>query len=159
MQKNQVLMLLFLKSIQFLEVFQQVGQERAIFLRGMHWLTGSSEKLALNKVWREVGALKDNNPIYYRDPFYTLLNENGGTLRLFRDIDKTCDEFMKYAPEDKKAIKKLKRDVKAFVNVHLVINDIARLKATSPKRPKSLELLKMLPLCAKIYSIKKSVLY
>ena len=125
-----------------------------LFEGGMHWLTGSSEKLALNKVWREVGALKDNNPIYYRDPFYTLLTENGGTLRLFRDIDKTCDEFLKYAPEDKKAIRKLKRDVKSFVNVHLVVRDIARLKTTKPKRPKLFELLKMFPAVLKYIPLK-----
>lgn len=125
-----------------------------LFEGGMHWLTGSSEKLALNKVWREVGALKDNNPIYYRDPFYTLLNEKGGALCLFRDINKTCDEFMQYAPEDKRAIQRLRKDVKAFLNVHLVVNDIARLKTTSPKHPKFFELLKMFPAIVKYFPLK-----
>ena len=35
-----------------------------LFEGGMHWLTGSLETLSINKVWKEVGALQENNPIY-----------------------------------------------------------------------------------------------
>ena len=49
------------------------------FEGGMHWLTGSSPEMPLNKVWREVGALQDNNPIENRDPLYNLIDESGKT--------------------------------------------------------------------------------
>ena len=54
------------------------------FEGGMHWLTGSSPKMPLNKVWREVGALQDNNPIELRDPLYNIIDENGKVLSLYR---------------------------------------------------------------------------
>ena len=44
------------------------------FEGGMHWLTGSSPKFPLNKIWNQVGALQENNPIENRDPLYTLLD-------------------------------------------------------------------------------------
>ena len=39
-----------------------------LFEGGMHWLTGSSPKIPLHKLWREVGALDDSVNIYNRDP-------------------------------------------------------------------------------------------
>ncbi len=41
-----------------------------LFEGGLHWLTGSSPKKALNKLWREVGALDDTTKVLYRDPFF-----------------------------------------------------------------------------------------
>ncbi|MBR7064260.1 MAG: NAD(P)/FAD-dependent oxidoreductase, partial [Treponema sp.] len=91
-----------------------------LFEGGMHWLTGSSPSLTLNRVWKEVGALQQNNPIYNRDPIYTLVRGDK-QLRLFRDEEKLRKEFLRYAPEDKNAINKLCSDIKKFKNVHLVI--------------------------------------
>ena len=33
------------------------------FEGGMHWLTGSGEDQPLNKVWKQLGALQENNPV------------------------------------------------------------------------------------------------
>ena len=114
------------------------------FEGGMHWLTGSSPKMPLYQIWKETGALKENNPIENRDPYYTYINGNT-KLFMWRDLDKLCDQFKAFAPEDAKAIERCKKDVKALINVHLVVNDIAGLKAKNPKHPKISELLKMLP--------------
>ena len=35
-----------------------------LFEGGMHWLTGSSEEMPLNRIWKETGALQENNPIF-----------------------------------------------------------------------------------------------
>jgi len=114
------------------------------FEGGMHWLTGSSPKLTLNRIWKETGALKENNPIEIRDPHYTLID--GDTkLCMYRDINKLYKHLVEYAPEDKKMLKKLVKHVKAFMNVHLVVNDIRGLKAKNPVHPKLTELLKMAP--------------
>ena len=67
------------------------------FEGGMHWLTGSSEKLVLNRVWKETGALKENNPVRYREPLYTLIDEKT-EIRLYRNIDKMRKEFIEAAP-------------------------------------------------------------
>ena len=57
-----------------------------LFEGGMHWLTGSSPKAPLNRLWREVGALNDQVPIYNRDPFLTFAY-HGQTGYLYRDVE------------------------------------------------------------------------
>ena len=115
-----------------------------LFEGGMHWLTGSSEKLALNKVWKQVGALKENNPIFYKDPIYTFIKD-GRKLCLFRDLKKLRSHFLEYAPEDTKMINRLCADVKAFLNVHMVVQDIIKVKVSEKTKPSIFELIKMIP--------------
>lgn len=82
-----------------------------LFEGGMHWLTGSSPKTALHKLWREIGALDDGTVIYNRDPF--LAFEHGGkTAFLYRDIDKLQAHLTILSPEDEKEITRLCRDLK-----------------------------------------------
>lgn len=114
------------------------------FEGGMHWLTGSSPALKLNDIWKETGALKENNPIFNRDPFYVLI-DGDKKLCLYRDIEKLRAEFLAYAPEDAKMINRLCKDIKALMGVHLVVNDIRGLKAKNPVHPSGDELMKMLP--------------
>ena len=71
------------------------------FEGGMHWLTGSKPGLPMNKIWKEVGALQDNNPIENRDPLYTLFDENGNKVALYRYLPQMEEELIRYAPEDK----------------------------------------------------------
>ena len=63
-----------------------------MFEGGVHWLNGSGEHLDLNKVWKEVGALKENNPIYFKDPVYVLKNGKA-QLAIWRDSDRTLQEL------------------------------------------------------------------
>lgn len=100
-----------MKATQFLEVHQQAGEEKAIFEGGMHWLTGSSPKIPLNKIWREVGAIDDSVKIHKSDPFITV-DYNGKTAYLYRDIEKLRKHFLDISPEDEKEINKLCSDLK-----------------------------------------------
>lgn len=124
------------------------------FEGGMHWLTGSSEELALNKVWKETGALQENNPIYNKDPFYTLV-KGDKQLHLYRDIDKLAKHFIEYAPEDKKTILKFVRDVKCFKGVHMMVYDIPGVKVQTAYKPGFLELIKMLPALLILNKLRK----
>ncbi|MDE5897871.1 MAG: NAD(P)/FAD-dependent oxidoreductase [Treponemataceae bacterium] len=114
------------------------------FEGGMHWLTGSSEKLALNQIWKEVGALRKNNPIFIKDPFYTLVN-GGKTLHLYRDADRLRAHFLEHAPEDAAAIRRLHRDICLFRGVHMIVSDIPFLKTRKAFRPSVSECLGMAP--------------
>ena len=114
------------------------------FEGGMHWLTGSSPKMPLYQIWKETGALKENNPIENRDPYYVYINGDK-KLYMYRDLDKLCNQLRDFAPEDKKMIAKFYNDVKALINVHLVVNDVMGLKAKNPRHPGLAELLKMAP--------------
>lgn len=125
-----------------------------LFEGGMHWLTGSSEKMPLNKVWKELGALKENNPIYLRDPFYTLI-DGEKRLYFYRDLKKLREHFLDFAPEDKKNINRLCRDIKKFINVHKTVDDIPGLKTKNPVHSSFPELLKMLPAGTRYFSLSK----
>ena len=114
------------------------------FEGGMHWLTGSSPKMPLYQIWKETGALKENNPIENRDPYYVYINGNK-KLFMYRDLDRLCKQLKEYAPEDKRMINRFYKDVKALINVHLVVNDIPGLKAKNPRHPSLIELFKMAP--------------
>ena len=125
------------------------------FEGGMHWLTGSSPKLKLNQVWKDVGALQDNNPIENRDPYYTLI-DGDKRLYMYRDVNKLEKHFLEFAPEDKKMIKCLCRDIRFFINVHLPIKDIRGLKSTKPMHPGFWELLKMAPAALRYLYLQKT---
>lgn len=114
------------------------------FEGGMHWLTGSSEKLKLNQIWKETGALQSNNPIENRDPYYTLF-DGEKELHLWRDLEKLKAELLEYAPEDTKMIKRMCRDVKLFKNVHLPVAEVKGLKTSNHIKSGMMEYIKMAP--------------
>ena len=91
------------------------------FEGGMHWLTGSGEDQPLNKVWKQLGALQENNPIENKEILYSFVDKNGKQINLWRDIEKTRQEFIQYSPEDKNVINTLYNDVKKYTKVHLFI--------------------------------------
>lgn len=126
-----------------------------LFEGGMHWLTGSSEKSSLNKIWKEIGALKENNPIFYRDPIYTLLTKNGKKLSIYRDLKKTKNEFLTYAPEDKKMICRMFKDVKEYMSIHLLVSDIKGVKAKNPVHLKLKEMLGMVTAVPRYFTLTK----
>lgn len=125
-----------------------------LFEGGMHWLTGSSEKLTLNRIWHEVGALKENNPIFNKDPFYTLVKD-GKELHLYRDVKKLEQHLIENCPEDKKAIKKMVRDIKIFLGVHMPVSDIPFLKAKRHTAPGLGELMGMAPAVLRLSALNK----
>ena len=55
------------------------------FEGGIHWLIGAKEEIPLHQVWKETGALQENNPVFFKDPIYTLVDCEG-TMPLFRDL-------------------------------------------------------------------------
>ncbi len=115
------------------------------FEGGMHWLTGSSEKMPLNKIWHETGALQENNPIELRDPLYNVIDENGKTVSLYRFLPQMQQALIEYAPEDKAQIKKMCRAIKDFTNFHLPVLDIRGCKCKTPVKINPMEFIKMLP--------------
>ena len=124
-----------------------------LFEGGMHWLTGSSPKTPLNKVWREVGALNDDVRIINRDPFYTF-EYKGQTACLYRDIDKLKQHFLEISPQDRNEIQRLFRDLKKLESINMPVTDIKGVKVKN-KAPMPLStLLKMIPAipCIAAYS-------
>lgn len=84
-----------------------------LFEGGVHWLNGSAPHLDLHKVWLETGALKDNNPVYFKDPVYVLKNGKA-ELCIWRDARKTLEELIAYSPKDRRVLRRIFHNVKQF---------------------------------------------
>jgi phytoene dehydrogenase-like protein len=93
----------------------------------MHWLTGSSPKTLLHRLWREVGALDDNVQIFNRDPFLSF-DYKGQTAYLYRDTEKLRQHFLELSPQDEKEINSLCRDIKKFTKINMPVMDIKGIK-------------------------------
>ena len=119
------------------------------FEGGLHWLTGSSSAMGMiNGLWKEVGALTDNNPITCADPVYTYVWQQDGKrkeLKLWRSLDALRDELMREAPEDRRAIGRLRRDVSLFCTL------LDRVKGSPAKRIRKILLL--LPAFVRLISL------
>lgn len=115
-----------------------------LFEGGMHWLTGSSPKTALNKLWFEVGALNADIPIYNRDPFFSLEYQDQRAY-LYRDVDRLCNHFLALSPEDRKEILVLCRDIKRFTKMSMPLSDIKGLKVKNKSSQPVSSILSMMP--------------
>ncbi|MCL2758879.1 MAG: NAD(P)/FAD-dependent oxidoreductase [Treponema sp.] len=115
-----------------------------LFEGAVHWLTGSSPKIDLHKLWKDTGALNDNVKVSLPDPFYAVEHE-GQTIYLYRDIKKTVKQLIDISPKDKNKLQRLVKDIKAFTNVQMPIYDIKGVKAEKPKPFGFNMMVKMLP--------------
>ena len=125
-----------------------------LFEGAVHWLTGSSPKTPMYQVWKETGALNDDVKVLLSDPFYAV-EENGKTINLYRNLDKTIEQLIDISPNDKKKLRRLAKDVKAFTHVQMPVQDIKNVKAENPKRVGFGTLKKMLPALPVLTRINK----
>lgn len=116
-----------------------------LFEGGMHWLTGSSERTQLNRLWREVGALDDSVRITRRDPFFNMTDQNGTTVSLYRDLTTLREHFLSIAPEDKREIEKLIKDVRLLSSVQMPAMDIKGVRVRTKASFPAFMMLSMLP--------------
>ncbi|MBA4347288.1 MAG: NAD(P)/FAD-dependent oxidoreductase [Clostridiales bacterium] len=103
------------------------------FEGGLHWLTGSSPKSQLHRLWREVGALDDSVAIHNRDPFFSY-ESDGVRASLYRDIEQLRAHLIALSPADRNEINKLCRDVRKLSKVEMPVLDLPNLKAKNPVR-------------------------
>lgn len=115
-------------------------REGYTFEGGIHWLIGTKKDIPLHQIWVETGALQDNNPVYFKDPIYTLMDDKG-TMPLFRDLHGL--EITGF--RDRLALWSLRFHLACFKNFHQPINDLRGLKVRHPKPFSIGEYVKMLP--------------
>jgi phytoene dehydrogenase-like protein len=115
-----------------------------LFEGGLHWMTGSSPKVPINRLWRETGALDDATPVFQRDPFFSFADQ-GQTAHLYRDPDRLRTHLTELSPEDRKEIYRLCRDIKKFSHIAMPVTDLPKLKAKHPAKMSAKLLLGMLP--------------
>ena len=72
----------------------------------IHWLTGTRPGSALHELWKEVGALGADVPLYEKKSFYAS-ELDGQTLTFWRDKERTRQEMLALSPEDAAEIHRL----------------------------------------------------
>ena len=108
------------------------------FEGGIHWLIGAKESIPLHQIWKDTGALQENNPVYFKDPIYTLVDSEG-QMPLYRDLH----GLQLTGLRDRLALAVLKFHLACFNGFHQPITDIPGVRARYP-RPFSLpEYIKM----------------
>ena len=125
-----------------------------LFEGGIHWMTGSSPQTELYQLWKETGALNDELKVFLHEPFQAVEWE-GQTIYLYRDIKKTAEQFLALSPGDKKRIRRLVRDVKAFARMQMPVFDIKGVRAQHPKRMTFGTMLKMIPAIPAVVRLSK----
>ena len=119
-------------------------KRRGYFFEGaVHWMTGSSPKAPMNRMYRDTDALNDNVKISLSEPFLSAEWE-GETFHFYRDIKKTAEHFLSMSPADKKQINRFVKDVNTISLFDKPLTDIKGVKTKNEKRP-PLFTFKMLP--------------
>ena len=114
------------------------------FEGGIHWLIGSRPGPPLHDVWTDTGALGTNNPVFYKDPVYTLI-DGDTVLELPRSAKKMQKVLGTFSPRDKAALAVLRFHIWCFTFFHTPILDLGGLKVRHPRRFSLPEFLEMGP--------------
>jgi phytoene dehydrogenase-like protein len=86
----------------------------------IHWLTGSSPDSDYYKYWQEIGAVQGRRFHNY-DRYGQSMDINGNTFIAWSDIDKLREEMLRIAPEDKKHIERIIRDIRSLMKNDLPV--------------------------------------
>ena len=105
----------------------------------------NGKPFVMESVLKQNGFLNQINPASVNTLRVNTLIDGDKKLCLYRDIKKLKAHFLEYAPEDKKMINRLCRDISYFKNVHLPVNDVAGIKTKHHLHPSLIELMKMAP--------------
>lgn len=110
------------------------------FEGGIHWLIGAKADVPLHDIWTESGALADNNPVFFKDPVYSLID---GDVRL--DLTRNLKDLKKFAPEDWLPLALMRFHVWCFTFFHTPVQDLGGLKVKQRRRFSLMEFIKMGP--------------
>ncbi|NMC57312.1 MAG: NAD(P)/FAD-dependent oxidoreductase, partial [Eubacteriaceae bacterium] len=77
------------------------------------WLTGTAPDKMFFPLWKEVGAIQNNEFVYF-DEYHRYTDTDGNTLIFYLDPKKLKEELMRHSPEDEKAIDELCGLLKLF---------------------------------------------
>jgi phytoene dehydrogenase-like protein len=72
----------------------------------IHWLVGTKPGSQFNRLWREVGALKDTRIIDH-EIFMTIEDGSGRSLKIYSDLDRLQTHLLELAPADEIPIKQM----------------------------------------------------
>jgi phytoene desaturase len=84
----------------------------------IHWLMGSKKGSALNKLWRETGALDDSVNIINSE-YFGQFELDGRTLTFYRDVDLLEKHLLELSPIDKKEIREMCKVIRGLEKMEI----------------------------------------
>ncbi len=84
----------------------------------IHWLMGTKPNTGFDVVWDELGAFENEDgsrsEIVNPETFSQMEFVDGSVVRLFSNADRLKEELLRVAPEDRKMIEQLAKDLKSM---------------------------------------------
>ena len=84
----------------------------------IHWLVGSSPAASMNKLWQEVGLIRDRE-IVDLDVWLEYEGQDGQRVTFWRDLDRLETELCELSPADADLIKRLLKDTRRLAAADL----------------------------------------
>ena len=84
----------------------------------IHWLVGSSPKSSMNKLWQEVGLIRDRQ-IVDLDVWLEYESPDGQRVTFWRDLDRLEAELCELSPVDAELTRKLLKDTRRLAAANL----------------------------------------
>ncbi|MBO7597712.1 MAG: NAD(P)/FAD-dependent oxidoreductase [Bacteroidales bacterium] len=85
----------------------------------VHWMTGTSPKKEIYKVWQEVGVIQNPEKDIIRHDYFLQVDIDGVKAHVWRDLNKMRQELLSIAPEDRKEINTFIKLIKKFQAIEL----------------------------------------
>jgi len=86
----------------------------------VHWLTGTTPSSSYYKLWDEIGAIRGKE--FYNYEYYGQARDaEGNRFFAYADPDKLREHMLSIAPEDKKQIDRIVRDIKVFMKYEMPV--------------------------------------
>lgn len=70
----------------------------------VHWLSGSAPRGSLDRLWREIG-LRQGLDLVYMDEFFRYEGDDGRTVVIYRDLDRTVHHWCELSPADEPLVR------------------------------------------------------
>lgn len=80
----------------------------------LHWLVGSDPSSSYYPLWEEIGAVQGKQMVTY-DYFTKVIDQDGRVFTVYTDPERLQEEMMAIAPEDRKQIRRIVRDIKVLM--------------------------------------------
>ena len=91
------------------------------FEGSLHWLFGCGEPvMPIKRIYRDTGLLSDAHPVHFGDPVYGYVGE-GKEVKLVRKAGALKKELLAASPEDRRAIRRLIRDIRFYFLPHRLL--------------------------------------
>jgi phytoene dehydrogenase-like protein len=97
-------------------------KRKGFFFDGcIHWLVGSNPGASLNRMWQELGAVKDREFVNH-EFFMEVVAPSGRKVFLYSNIDRLEEHFLEIAPEDSKLIREVAGDMRKIANLEIPLD-------------------------------------